>query len=389
LKAKRVAAGNDPALQKKHCVFAQLQHEMRGWSGAALRRGHVAKGHGGQKRAFKVKLVGEGVNDYSGPYREVFTDAMREIQEADALEVLVPSPNALNGVGEHRELYVFAAKDARDVPANSVTPRERALFRRFKTAVATHDEGARDMEERLVFLGKLVGTACRHGIALDLPLPLDLVWRNVAEEPLDEKAALREVDALALDRVLHTAQDVDAEIRACDFVVNARRMLDHFVEGLAGVVPAEILPIFSGEELRGIVCGNPHVDVDLLRRVVEYEGYEGHEPVVQYFWETLREMTDRERKLFLQFVWARSRLPLKESDFEAPFKIQKDPKTSSDDTADALPSASTCFFSLSLPEYADKQTLKRKLLYAIENVCTMESDYVTNDAEVGEGWRGL
>merc|ERR1719410_327322 len=99
-------------------------------------------------------------------------------------------------------------------------------------------------------------------------------------------------------------------------------------------------------------------------------------------------MTRRERKLFLQFVWARSRLPMKESDFEAPFKIQKDPKTSAD-AADALPSASTCFFSLSLPEYPDKQTLKQKLLFAIENVCTMESDYVTNDAEVGEGWRGL
>merc|ERR1712238_650723 len=120
----------------------------------------------------------------------------------------------------------------------------------------------------------------------------------------------------------------------------------------------EILPIFSGEELRGIVCGNPHVDVDLLRRVVEYEGYEGHEPVVQYFWETLREMTDRERKLFLQFVWARSRLPLKESDFDAPLKIQKDTKASVNGV-DALPGASTCFFSLTLPEYSSKEILKQ------------------------------
>jgi hypothetical protein len=28
-------------------------------------------------------------------------------------------------------------------------------------------------------------------------------------------------------------------------------------------------------------------------------------------------------------------------------------------------------------------------LFAIENVVTMESDYVTNDAEVGEGWRNV
>ena len=81
LKARRAMALDETPLKKKHSVFSQLQREMRGWSGATLRRGFVAKGHGGQKRAFKVKLVGEGVNDYSGPYREVFTDAIQEVTD--------------------------------------------------------------------------------------------------------------------------------------------------------------------------------------------------------------------------------------------------------------------------------------------------------------------
>jgi len=97
-------------------------------------------------------------------------------------------------------------------------------------------------------------------------------------------------------------------------------------------------------------------------------------------------MTTTERKLFLQFVWARNRLPLKESDFDAPFKIQKDIKTVSKEKYYPLPSASTCFFSLTLPDYPEKEVLKQKLLFAIENVTTMESDYVTNDAEIKEGW---
>lgn len=33
---------------------------------------HTGKGHGGQRRAFKVRFLGEGVNDYGGPYRAVF-----------------------------------------------------------------------------------------------------------------------------------------------------------------------------------------------------------------------------------------------------------------------------------------------------------------------------
>jgi hypothetical protein len=67
------------AVMRKHSgVFSQLQREMRGWSGASLRRVFIAKGHGGQMRAFKVKLVGEGIKDYSGSYQEVFADVVKK-----------------------------------------------------------------------------------------------------------------------------------------------------------------------------------------------------------------------------------------------------------------------------------------------------------------------
>merc|ERR1712194_578918 len=113
-KARRAMVSDDSTIKRKFSVFSQLQHEMQNWSGAALRRGHVAKGHGGQKRAFKVKLIGEGVNDYSGPYREVFTDAFREVVELknghSALGVLQPSPNNANQLGQGRDLFIFASK---------------------------------------------------------------------------------------------------------------------------------------------------------------------------------------------------------------------------------------------------------------------------------------
>ena len=63
LKAGRAMLGEDRNAKRKYCVFAQLHNETKSWGGAALRRGYVAKGHGGQKRAFKVKLVAEGVNE--------------------------------------------------------------------------------------------------------------------------------------------------------------------------------------------------------------------------------------------------------------------------------------------------------------------------------------
>lgn len=87
-------------------------------------------------------------------------------------------------------------------------------------------------------------------------------------------------------------------------------------------------------------------------------------------------MTHLERKLFIQFTWARTRLPLHECDFDVSFKIQKDTKSSSND---AFPSASTCFFTFGPSRKVD--------VFAIYNVKTMESDFVTNEAEISEGWR--
>ena len=389
LKARRAMASDDSSIKKKHSVFSQLQREMRGWSVSALRRGFVAQGHGGQKRAFKVKLVGEGVNDYSGPYREVFTDAIQEITDLDpagcsSLGVLDPTANNQADVGEGRDLFIFASShDSSKLNAlenkDLVSSEERDLLNSFSSLTHKKSESSREIEEALLYLGKLVGTATRHSIPCDLPLPLGAVWKRLAEENIGVGDIIKEIDILAYKSGENT--DVLAS--------SQRRLLNSFAEGLSSVLPVELLSMFTGEQLRDIVCGNADIDVELLHRVVEYEGYSESDEVIFYFWEVLREMTTTERKLFLQFVWARNRLPLKESDFDAPFKIQRDNKSVGDDGDYPLPSASTCFFTLSLPEYKEKETLKQKLLFAIENSTTMESDYQTNDVEINEGWRGL
>ena len=401
LKARRAMSSNESNLKRKHSVFSQMQREMRGWSGATLRRGFVAKGHGGQKRAFKVKLVGEGVNDYSGPYREVFTDSMQEITDLDdtgssSLGVLEPTANNQAGVGEGRDLFMFARpSDSSSIFSEAklkldlLSIEEIDLMENFSSIAHKKNESAREIEEALLYLGRLAGTACRHGIPVDLPLPLGMVWKRLTEESIDTKETLREMDVLACRRLQDGDDDHDATLFTDELLATQRRLLNSFAEGMSSVLPIELLSVFTGEQLRDIMCGNPDIDVELLRRVTEYEGYDNEDKVISNFWEVLREMSTSERKLFLQFVWARNRLPLNESDFDAPFKIQKDNKFIQENGDYPLPSASTCFFSLTLPEYPDKETLKRKLLYAIENVTTMESDYVTNDVEVGEGWRGL
>jgi len=397
LKARKGMSATDKNIRRKKSVFGQLQNELSGWSGAALRRGFIAKGHGGQKRAFKVKLIGEGVNDYSGPYREIFTDAIREINEwttssESTLGILDPSPNAVVGVGENRDLKVFASCESAwdtfevDVSDPFISEEERTIWDHFSSHLVPRNEEIRDLEDSLSFLGKLVSTAVRHGIPVDLDLPLGTVWRRLCEEKISTFEILEEVDLIAHRQSKGSPTDMGQDPSVLKFLATQQHLFNAFADGVSSVLPVELFSMFTGVELRDYFCGNQEIDVELLRTVVEYEGYKEDDKVIQFFWEVIREMSTADKKLFLQFVWARSRLPLKESDFDAPFKIQKDTKTSCNA---ALPSASTCFFSLSLPEYESMEMLKEKLLFAIKNVKTMETDFSTNDVEIEEGWRGL
>jgi hypothetical protein len=212
---------------------------------------------------------------------------------------------------------------------DDIDERELWIRESFSSLLAPRDEASREVEEALVFLGRITGTAYRHGIPVDLPLPIGAVWSAIVENldsnPLD---SLREIDLLAAK-----------SNPSSPILWWQQRMLNSFVEGLSNVMPVEILPLLSAEELRDTICGNPEIDVDLLKSVVEYEGYSEDDEVIGYFWDTLREVPSEDRRAFLRFVWARCRLPLRASDFDSAFKIQKDVINIGERADQALPHA--------------------------------------------------
>lgn len=160
-------------------------------------------------------------------------------------------------------------------------------------------------------------------------------------------------------------------------------LIRHLMDGLASVLPVEIFPLFTPEELERILCGSADVDVDLLQQCTEYEEVNPTDPHIQYFWEVIREMRPDERTDFLRFVWARSRMPSTAKDFPMNFKLQAQ-QAGTESAPDLwLPHAQTCFFSLSLPRYTSKEILRSKLLFAIRNSPNMDADVRLHSAE---GW---
>lgn len=400
-----------PSDRLRKSVFGQLYREMRTWNDSFFRRAYCGKGHGGQRRAFKVKFLGEGVNDYGGPYRAVFEQIVDELQmdnvelskgEQGLLPLLLPTPNRRSGTGVNQDKFVLNPSCGSLNTSNGPT--------------------ALDLHR---FLGKITGTAVRHGLQMGLDFP-SLVWRPLAglEVGFPHLKGIDVVTANSLENIrsLSSESDEIAEIldqlnfttylsdgslvplipngdkvnvdftnrlQYCDLVEKKRLsesqlQLSAFEEGLASVLPMELAQLFTPKELEELICGQREVDVELLKQCTEYEEVDENTPHIQYFWQVLEEMSNEERTSFLRFVWARSRMPSSIKDFPMNFKIQAAHDQGARKNPDLyLPHAQTCFFSLSLPSYSSKQVLREKLLYAIQNSPNMDADVRLHNAE---GW---
>lgn len=410
--ATKLASYSNIHERLKQSVFGQLHKELRNWSDSSYRRSYVGKGHGGQKRSFKVKFLGEGVNDYGGPYRAVYEQIVDELQcdrslkspEKSLLPILIPSNNRSASVGSIQDKFLLS------------------------TATVT----APAILELTHFFGKLLGMAVRQNLNLALDLSA-MVWRPLVRLPLS-RAHLETVDSLTVKTLddmtkkglqlessgTYSSNYVPPEWEDLNFMIylpdgsripllpggedipvtfgNWRqyvsltercRLRESVVslkalrDGLCTVLPIELLPLFTPVELEQIVSGNSNVDISLLRQCTEYEDISPDCELVKIFWEVLEEFTSEERTLFLRFVWARSRMPSSAEDLLMNFKLQISQGDAKVKPDQYLPHAQTCFFSLSLPPYTSKTILKEKLLYAIHNSPNMDADVRLHNAD---GW---
>ena len=141
-----------------------------------------------------------------------------------------------------------------------------------------------------------------------------------------------------------------------------------FLRGLSTIIQPSWLSMFNRSELQTLVGGDSsEIDVQDLRRQTIYGGVytigdDGQEhPSVQLFWEVMSSLGDGDRRKVLKFVTSTPRAPLLGfAQLHPRFSIRD---AGADETR--LPSTSTCVNLLKLPRFSAKETLKEKLLYAI------------------------
>lgn len=163
-----------------------------------------------------------------------------------------------------------------------------------------------------------------------------------------------------------------------------------FIKGFRTIINPEWLSLFSTPELQRLISGdNVPLDLrDLRRHTQYYGGFHDSHRVVCWLWDVLqRDFSEQERAMFLKFVTSCSKPPvLGFAHLKPPFSIRCVEVGDDEDTGDTigsvirgfftirkkdplnrLPTSSTCFNLLKLPNYQKRSTLRDKLRYAVNS----------------------
>ncbi|XP_062212057.1 E3 ubiquitin-protein ligase UPL7 [Phragmites australis] len=270
--------------------------------------------------------------------------------------------------------------------------------------------------DMLEFLGRVVGKALYEGILLDYSFSQVFVQKLLGRYSfLDELSTLDpelyrnlmqlkhydgDVEDLCLDftaieelggkRIVHELRPGGKNISVtnenklhyvhaiADFKLNRqiRPFANAFYRGLSDLISPSWLSLFNANEFNQLLSGGlQDFDVDDLRNNTKYTGgYTESSRTVKLFWEVIKGFKPMERCLLLKFVTSCSRAPLLGFKYLQPsFTIHKVPcdvtlwASIGGQDVDRLPSASTCYNTLKLPTYKRSNTLRSKLLYAINS----------------------
>eukprot|EP00892_Ulva_mutabilis_P011877 jgi/Ulvmu1/9061/UM005_0154.1 len=149
-----------------------------------------------------------------------------------------------------------------------------------------------------------------------------------------------------------------------------------FSAGLSRVIPISFLCMFTVVEVNELLGGAAAVDgisvADMQAHCHYKGGYSRSSSTVRMFWRVVAGFTAEEQRLLLKFVTGTRRAPLGGfANLTPPLVLYKVDCGASPlarlggADVDRLPTASTCFSLLKLPNYRRSSTLRKKLLYAI------------------------
>ncbi|KAG0030352.1 putative E3 ubiquitin-protein ligase [Podila clonocystis] len=257
--------------------------------------------------------------------------------------------------------------------------------------------------DQFYLVGVVIGLAIYNSTILDLPLPL-AVYKKLLNTPvtLEDLATFRPDLAKGFDQLLNYEDDDVEDVfclnfvgsyeaygesvevplmpdggnipvtnhnkrqyveRYANFIMNSSisDQFESFRRGFYLVCGGHALSLFRPEEIEFLVRGSAEpLDIDQLRSVTVYEGFNDEHEVIKNFWSIFKEFDDKNQRRLLQFITASDRYPAT-GIANLSFKIT----CMGSHDSQRYPTTHTCFNQLCLYNYKGRDKLKNMLMRAM------------------------
>ena len=164
------------------------------------------------------------------------------------------------------------------------------------------------------------------------------------------------------------------------FNKSIKEMYSNFQKGFYKVFDEDLSKILQPEELELIICGSSNLNFhDLQNSCIYKDGYNKDSLTIKYFWEMVFEFNEEEeeKNKLLSFISGYDRAPINGFNGLGNLIISIT-KIGSD--INKIPSDHTCFNDLLLPDYKDKDILKKYLLKAIFLISLKRMESINTEA---------
>ncbi|KAJ3614588.1 hypothetical protein NHX12_018159 [Muraenolepis orangiensis] len=281
--------------------------------------------------------------------------------------------------------------------ANKLQKTEPQILGVNEHGVAWFCQNAAQLTDELFLLGTLCGMALYNQCLMNIPFPLALFKKLLGVKPtLDDLMELSPTVAQGLMELLdyeeETLEGLQLDFGAIcgdlDLLPNgqsipvtkvnrqkyvelhvdmvlSRSVMHQFLEferGFNRGCPLTEWKMFLPDQLMTLLKGEENFNWDHLKQNALYIGCASNHEVVNNFWTVFAEFSVEQKKDFLKFLTGTDRIPkVRSSTITVTIKLwySAHPEL-------CYPMAETCFLTLCLPNYSDIQTLRLKLLHAIE-----------------------
>ncbi|KAL0941772.1 hect domain protein [Colletotrichum truncatum] len=146
--------------------------------------------------------------------------------------------------------------------------------------------------------------------------------------------------------------------------ISVRPQYEAFERGFRACLHPKALQLLTPSLLQSVVEGVQEIDIPELRRYTRYVGWDASHRSVRDFWSIVKRYDEKMKRRLLEFVTASDRVPVGGMK-NLQFVVQRNGEEEGE--GGHLPTAYTCYGTLLLPEYKDKEVLRERLSMALEN----------------------